>query len=335
MKTNLVEFILAQKKRLGMPIGVYPGLGMIGKSVYQGVTDPVAQIDAQKKLYDRYLAPFLQSAIDLSIEGEAFGCQVRLHETDIPTIVGRLVTSPKDLLTLVEPKPGHKRTTVPLTTVRMLKEAYKNRSVFVLGGMIGPFTLAGRLVGLRESSMLTSLDPGLLIGLLEAVTRFLARYATAFRLNHADGIILAEPGAGLISPDAMARFSVPYVQQIITGVQAPDFSVLYHNCHATLAHLPGVLETGAAAYHFGKPMDIADALSRVAPDVVLAGNLDPTEVFVEARPEQMYAQATQLLKDTAAYPNYILSSGCDLSPGTSLTNLDAFFMALEDFNNAQ
>ncbi len=183
--------------------------------------------------------------------------------------------------------------------------------------------------------MLTSQDPDLLTALLDVATRFLLRYANAFKLNGADGIIMAEPAAGLISPKTMARFSIPYIQRIISEVQAANFSLIYHNCGATLAHLPVILEAGAAAYHFGRPMDIPEALSRVGSEDVLAGNLDPAEIFVDASPEIMYARTSQILKDTAEFPNYILSSGCDLPPGTPLANLDAFYQAHEDFNKAQ
>ena len=332
MKTNLVEFILAQKKRLAMPIGIYSGLALTGKSVFRAVQDPAVQIEAQEELYKRYKPPFLQTAMDLSLEGEAFGCQVRFQENEIPTIEGRLVTSPEDVQTLIDAKPGHKRTTVPLTTVRLLKEKYRGAPPFVLGGMIGPFTLAGRLYGVSETLMLTMQDPDLLTALLKTATRFLIRYANAFRLSAADGILMAEPSAGLISPAAMARFSLPYIKQIIAEVQSSQFSIIYHNCGARLAHLPVVLEAGAVMYHFGKPMDIAVALQKVKGDVLLAGNLDPAEVFIDSSPDETYRRTAELLDHTAAFPNFVLSSGCDLPPGTPLPNLDAFYQALAEFN---
>ena len=41
----------------------------------------------------------------------------------------------------------------------------------------------------------------------------------------------------------------------------------------------------------------------------------------------------QLLETTRAYPNFVLSSGCDIPPHTSSINIDAFYTALEEFNN--
>ncbi|HZK17994.1 MAG TPA: uroporphyrinogen decarboxylase family protein, partial [Clostridia bacterium] len=40
----------------------------------------------------------------------------------------------------------------------------------------------------------------------------------------------------------------------------------------------------------------------------------------------------QLLEDTKDFKNFIVSSGCDIPPGTPIENMDAFFEAVEEFN---
>ncbi|MBR5120381.1 MAG: methyltransferase, partial [Clostridia bacterium] len=40
---------------------------------------------------------------------------------------------------------------------------------------------------------------------------------------------------------------------------------------------------------------------------------------------------TELLQKCSTYPNFVLSSGCDIPPKTPWENLDAFFAAAEDF----
>jgi uroporphyrinogen decarboxylase len=40
-----------------------------------------------------------------------------------------------------------------------------------------------------------------------------------------------------------------------------------------------------------------------------------------------------LLDEMKPYPNYVLSSGCDVPPVTPLTQIDAFFEALEIYNS--
>src|SRR5690606_7476141 len=130
---------------------------------------------------------------------------------------------------------------------------------------------------------------------------------------------------GLLSPRSMSTFSSAYIRQIAEGLCDEGFTLILHNCAAKLVHLPAVLETGLEIFHFGAPMDIAQALEKVGPEVVLCGNLDPAGVFMQSRPDEVRTRTAGLLESTAGRPNFIISSGCDLPPNVPLTSLDAFF----------
>ena len=199
-----------------------------------------------------------------------------------------------------------------------------------MGGMIGPFSLAGRIFGVSEALEATVADPELILEMLEKATDFLAAYARAFRDLGAIGVIMAEPAAGLLSPRGLARFSAPFVRRIAETVQTENFSILLHNCGAKIAHFPKVLESGVSLCHFGAPMDILAALQQANGQVILAGNLDPTAVFHQGTPEAVYAQTRALVEAARPYKNFILSSGCDLPPGTPVRNLEAFYAAASE-----
>ena len=79
-------------------------------------------------------------------------------------------------------------------------------------------------------------------------------------------------------------------------------------------------------------MDLAVALGRVPPEVILCGNLDPTAVFCRTTPDEVAARATGLLSTAAAHRNFVISSGCDLPPNSTLASLDAFYGAVKAFN---
>ena len=164
--------------------------------------------------------------------------------------------------------------------------------------------------------------------LLEKCTTFLTAYLQAFRQAGADGVIMAEPAAGLLSPRAMSQFSSAYIKPIGEAMADDRFAIILHNCAAKLLHLPAVLETGLKTFHFGAPMDIVAALDKVPTDVVLCGNLDTAGVFVQLPPTEINSQVRVLLAKTSARRNYVLSSGCDVPPNTPLASLDAFYAAL-------
>jgi uroporphyrinogen decarboxylase len=190
----------------------------------------------------------------------------------------------------------------------------KQKGSPILAGMIGPFSLAGRIFGVSESMELSLTNPDEITLLLEKVTPFLIEYAQAFKDKGADGVIIAEPAAGLLSPRSLGKFSSPYVKQIIDATQSNEFTIVLHNCGAKLVHLNKILEAGAEIYHFGEPMDIPSALEQVNGTVILGGNLDPAAVFASGSVENVIQQTKNLLLATNQFPNYFVSSGCEIPP---------------------
>jgi uroporphyrinogen decarboxylase len=329
MVTRFAQSILGHPGRLAMPIGVYAGLEITGGTVRDIVTDPKAQADAVLALHEKLRTPVLLTAMDLSAESEAFGCEIRMSPTEIPTVIGRKVTGPADLKALPAPKPGDARTAVHLEAARLIRKAVVAP---VVGCMIGPFSLAGRIFGVSEALEATALEPETVLTLLEKVVEFQIAYARAFRETGVSAVVVAEPAAGLLSPAALGRFSAPFVKRIVEGAQTRDFAIMLHNCGAKLVHLDKVLESGAEIYHFGAPMDIVAALERVAGQVILGGNLDPAAVFHGGTPESVRTATLALLDATKDHKNFFISSGCDIPPGTPLANLEAFYKAVADFS---
>jgi uroporphyrinogen decarboxylase len=322
MKTWFAKHVMNFPGRMPMPIGVYAGLEITGATVREAVTSAQAQAEAVLALHERFDTPVMLTAMDLSAEAETYGCEVRMYEDEIPTVIGRLAVDQDGINRLPAPCPGDLRTAVHLESARILASSGKAP---VMGGLIGPFSLAGRIFGVSEALEATAAEPDLILTLLEKATDFLLEYTLAFREAGAAGVIMAEPAAGLLSPRGLSRFSAQFVRRIVEAVQTEDFSVILHNCGARLVHLPKVLESGAEIYHFGAPMDITAALEQVDGQVILCGNLDPTAVFFSGTVDDVIQQTTELVTATRPYRNFIASSGCDLPPGVPIENLDAFY----------
>lgn len=331
MDTRFAKFVLEYPGRLAMPLCAYSGLAITGESVEDMVSVPGSQFKAIMALKDRYQTPVLVTAIDTTAEAEAYGCEVKLSMRELPSIVGRLVTSAADIANLADPVPGDARTRVPIETAWRLT-AEVGESVPVLGAMLGPFALATRLFGLDEAMAAASADPDALESLLDNLTGFLCRYALEFRETGAWGVIVAEEAAGRLTPEGLLRFSTTFVKRIVKAAETQDFAVILHSCHGTIDHLDALLESGAGIFHFGAGMDMAAALCRVPPEVVLGGNLDPVAVFQKGTPETAGAATQALLEATRPRKNFFISTGCDLPPGLPLANLNAFFRAVAEFN---
>ncbi|MBQ4274377.1 MAG: methylcobamide--CoM methyltransferase, partial [Clostridia bacterium] len=75
-------------------------------------------------------------------------------------------------------------------------------------------------------------------------------------------------------------------------------------------------------------------LKKVPADVLVMGNIDPVGVLRMGTPESVREATTELLERCSTYPNFVLSSGCDMPPKTPWENINAFFAAAKDFYNA-
>jgi uroporphyrinogen decarboxylase len=178
----------------------------------------------------------------------------------------------------------------------------------------------------------TAMEPASVHALLEKTTTFLIDYAKAFKATGCRGLIMAEPAAGLISPKMSQEFSANYIKRVVDTVKDESFVFILHNCGKTEKMVDVMLSTGASALHVGNVVDMRKILPQTPKDVPVMGNLDPVGLFRLGTPATVYEAATTLLNQTAEFPNFVLSSGCDIPPGTSLKNVLAFFRALEDWN---
>jgi uroporphyrinogen decarboxylase len=333
MRSKFGNFILESPDRVPMPIGVYAGLEITGASVKDAVTNSSHQTEAVLALNERFQTRVMLTAMDLSAEAEAFGCEIQMSDDEIPNVIGRLVTSEYEIENLAIPSAGDGRTEVHLQTAQKLVRQADD--IPVLGGVIGPFSLAGRLFGVSEALELSLTNPDLTNKLLQKVTKYLIDYILLFRDQGVNGVIMAEPAAGLLSPRGLHQFSSRYIKEIIEETQTDHFTVILHNCGARIAHLPMILESGAEIYHFGAPMDIGRAIDSVSPEVILAGNLDPTGVFHSGARKDVTEQTRALMELTSGRKNFVISSGCDIPPHTPVENLDAFFTEVREFSNCR
>jgi uroporphyrinogen decarboxylase len=148
---------------------------------------------------------------------------------------------------------------------------------------------------------------------------------------------MAEPLAGLLSPGLVEEFSSVYVKKIVEAVQDDNFAVVYHNCgNATIKSIDSILGTNAAAFHFGDAINMRDMMKLIPENKVAMGNISPSQQFSSGTVKSITTETYELLKDCSKYPNFVISSGCDIPPLTNWDNIDAFFNTVDEFykNNA-
>ena len=317
-----------------MPVLSFPSVGLLDVSVIELISSADQQAEGMRRIAERCDTAAAVSMMDLSVEADCFGSNIRYAEEDVPTVIGGIVSTPEEADALPVPAVGSGRTGQYIEAIRKAKEAITDRPVFA--GVIGPFSLAGRLMDVSEAMLYCYDDPDMVHTVLTKVSEFLTAYILAYREVGADGVVIAEPLAGLLSPDLAAEFSATYVKQIIAAVQTEDFIVIYHNCGgSTIQTIDSIRTNGAAAYHFGNAIRMADMLPLFPADVPVLGNVDPAGEFCNGTPASIRERTLSLLEECSQYPNFIISSGCDIPPRTPWANIDAYFAAVADFYAAK
>lgn len=329
---NISKFLWDAAKsdsQRGLPILSFPATQKLNVTVEQLVKDAELQAQAMAVIAKETDNLAAVSLMDLSVEAEAFGAKVNFSEGEIPAIVGQLVSDEEEAKALKVPSLDAGRARVCIEGVRLAKERITDKSL--LAGIIGPFSLAGRLMDVTEIMYICFDEPETVHIVLEKATEYLIEYGKAMKAAGADGIMMAEPLTGILNPEMAEEFSVPYVKRIIDALQDEEFGIIYHNCGNSVPKmLDSIFSQNAVAYHFGNAVKMDEILAAAPADALCMGNVDPASQFAQGTPDSIYAATKELLAKCGGYKNFIPSSGCDIPAHSSWDNIDAFFRALQD-----
>lgn len=329
MKQWVADQIALPKKK-ALPILSFPSVQLLGVNVRELVTNSEAQARGMKAIADRTDAAAAVSLMDLSIEAEAFGATIHISDDEVPTVTGALVTDEDEADALQVPAVGAGRTGIYIDAIRQAKDMITDRPVFA--GVIGPYSLAGRLLDVNEALVLCYVEPDMVHTVLKKATEFLIQYILAYKEAGAHGVVMAEPLSGLLSPELEAEFSGAYVKQIVDAVQDDEFILIYHNCgNHTVRMTESLAANGSACYHFGNIIRMADILPKMPGNVLVMGNVDPAGQIREGTPESIREATFAVMEECCGYPNFCISTGCDIPPHSPWENIDAFFQAVEEF----
>ncbi len=336
MTRNMYQWVkdqIAAPTKKAMPVLSFPSISKLGITVKELISDSEIQAKGMAEVAKATDAAASVSLMDLSLEAEAFGSTIQVFEDEVPSVTGCIIESEEDADALQIPEIGAGRTQIYIDAIGKAVEMIEDRPVFA--GIIGPFSLAGRLLDVTEAMIYCYEEPDMVHTVLEKTSDFLIKYCEAYKAVGANGVVMAEPLAGLLSPSLAEEFSAEYVKKIVDAVQDENFIVVYHNCgDGVLRMTDSILSTGCLVYHYGNAIDMAEMMEKMPADVLVMGNVDPAGVLRNGTPEMIKADTKAIMEKCCKYPNFVISSGCDIPPLTSWENIDAFFEAVEEFYQA-
>ena len=325
MKTKVKQIF--ENKSKTIPILSFPSTQLLGITVKELLDNPEMQVKGMKAIAERCNIGASLNMMDLSVEAEVFGAEIVFKDDDVPTVKKGIIDDICDAESIVVPPVISGRTAICIDGVRKAKEEIKDIPVFC--GVIGPYSLAGRLFDMTELMMECFDSPDEVKILLSKASEFITNYILEFKTSGADGVIMAEPAAGLLSPSLNAEFSAPFVKQIFEKVNDDNFVICYHNCGDAIGDMTNEIKTyGADIYHFGNAVPLEKMLSQMPTDTIVMGNVDPV-LFLQGTPEDIRKETEKIFNECSQYDNFMLSSGCDIPALAKWENIDAYFSTIE------
>ncbi|MBB5348512.1 uroporphyrinogen decarboxylase [Desulfoprunum benzoelyticum] len=211
---------------------------------------------------------------DILIPIEAMGARLEFHEGQGPLLPDRIRTGAAvDRLVVPDPE-----ATMPfvMETIRLLRRELK---VPLIGFAGAPFTCATYIIEggssktFWETKKLMYTQPEVFHRLMAKISRTTLLYLLAQARAGAQALQLFDSWAGILAPCDFERFALPYVQEIIAGLQQTGLPIIYFaNNGATLLDLS--VSSGADVIGLDWRINIGEAVRRVGRRAV-QGNLDP------------------------------------------------------------
>jgi [methyl-Co(III) methanol-specific corrinoid protein]:coenzyme M methyltransferase len=261
--------------------------------------------------FDAVRIPFCQT-----FEAEALGCKVKSGGTEgIPGIehppiykIDDIPDYPSDFLS---------RGRIPelIKAVSILKKEVGNEAIIV-GGIIGPFTIAGSLLDAVPLLRATFKVPDKIRPFLEVGEKASAALAKAMIDAGADIIAVEDMTASpdLIAPKTYRDLELEYQTRVFETISVPK---ILHICGNVDPIVEWMGQTGAEILSLEPKADAALARRKCGPNIILMGGVDTATTLFMKDVETVTAGA----EESIAAGIQILAPGCAVAPGTPLENL--------------
>lgn len=258
--------------------------------------------------FDNVRVPFCQT-----VEAEALGCKVRFSDVNLPSVESHpySMDSPPKLDGIL----SKDRIPVVVSTVSILADSV-GKDYPIVAGIVGPFSLAGYLLGLNEVLLSTISDIDSLKNFLEGALELGIMYGNALIDAGADIICVEDMSASteMISPDTYRDLVLPYHKRLFEGLS--DAVTVLHICGNVTPIISYMAESGADALSIDHKLDLSKAID-VKDRVSLVGNLDPVGLLLQGKTDEIVEHANRALDDGID----LLAPGCSLALDTPSENI--------------
>ncbi len=320
---NLYDMVASRGTRLVAPMLAPLGASLLGLDPAAVEGSGQVQLQALEALQERYSPDVAFPAMDLSVEVEA----VRAALGEDPARPGMSAREAVERLKRLDEVLDIDPEESPPMLFRLDLAAGMRAGlgVPVAAFASGPFHLAGRLFGAEEMLLWASSGEVCSAGIMEFATRLLGDYVGALA-QQADLVMMVEPGLSMLAPSYFDKICRVFFQGLSGIIRSAGASPALHVCGDSRHLLDHLMALGVECVSLDSPVDLPAAARALPLNLVILGNLDVRRLELSS-PADVRDKVRRLLREMSGYRNFILSAGCEVAPGTSVDNMDAFFEA--------
>jgi uroporphyrinogen decarboxylase len=290
-----------------------------------GETLARCQLSALKRYgYDAVFA-----VMDVNVETEALGSVLRYRGNQYPTIEHYAFSTETDwdLPAIPDPRRAGRMPEL-LKALGILRQELGNE-VLIAGCILGPFTLATQLLGMEQALNLAIDEPRKLEQILDYSTDVVIRFGIEQLRSGAHLPVVFDPAASpaVIPPQFFREFALPRLKRVFDALT--EAGALANWLHIAGPAGPIIPYFSAAGVHIAN-FDYCVSPSEMEkkfPAICFDGNIKSL-TFAEGTPEEVAAEAANLLHIFRGRRGYILSSGCEIPLESKPENIAALVKAV-------
>jgi uroporphyrinogen decarboxylase len=296
---------------------------MIGRSVQEALQDAEVQLEALGALEEALRPDIIFTLLDLTVEAEALGLEVDFFENKPPNLAEQALPMLVDLVSREIPDPESSgRMPLFLQVAEGLSVGDERMSgAFATG----PFTLLSQLLGLEE--LLERLRAG--EDLEEAIgftTAVVGEYAAALA-DRVDMLVVVDVAVEALETSEYRQFCRPYMRGLVGIIRASGAACMVHVCGDSSHLLEEMALAGVEGICVSSKVNLVREAEKLPMSLVLMGNIDAKRIIERGTAEDVNWEVRRLLRHMTGAPNFILSTGCDVSPDAPMENLEAMMEA--------
>jgi MtaA/CmuA family methyltransferase len=291
-------------------------------------TDPIAKCYAMIRCAKEIGIDWVTVMSDPWAEASAFGIEVDYPEDGLPVDIGGHLPDAKSASLIKHYNPlENNRCKNRLKEISEFSKQVGNE-YFIVGWIEGPVAEYVDLRGASNASLDFLLEPEAVEKTMDIIVECAIEFISLQIKAGAHCVGIGDAFCSQIGPELYYQFAFNRQKRLVEQIHAEGAIAKLHICGDTESILPGMIKTGADIIDIDHLVpSLADFVSLLGQHQVFSGKSDPVSVIQSGTPEFINQSVISDFK--ASHGRCIVSAGCEITPDTSIENMNSFKISAE------